>query len=107
MYTDNTDLSTVGLSLFLATPLLELHATHVHDSGGDLVYVVLLLLGETKDVHGLLYYKIHISMRWGIALILQNVCGLVGERNVVIGKCCKMNEEVTENSILIFNLQIR
>lgn len=51
----DTDLSAVSLSLFLATPLLELHATHVHDSGSDLVYVVLLLLGETKHVHGLLY----------------------------------------------------
>lgn len=47
-------LGTVGLSLFLATPLLELHTTHVHDSGGDLVYVVLLFLGETQNVEGLL-----------------------------------------------------
>lgn len=58
----DTYVSTIGLSLFLATPLLELHTTHVHDSGGDLVYVVLLLLGETQDVEGLLYYKIKISM---------------------------------------------
>lgn len=50
----DTCLGTVSLSLLLATPLLELHATHVHDSGGDLVDVVLLLLGETQDVEGLL-----------------------------------------------------
>lgn len=47
-------LGTVGFSLFLTTSLLELHATHVHDSGSDLVHVLLLLLGETKDVEGLL-----------------------------------------------------
>lgn len=49
-----TNLRAVSFSLFLTTPLLELHATHVHYSGGDLVYVVLLFLGETKDVEGLL-----------------------------------------------------
>lgn len=47
-------LNTVSLSLLLTTPLLELHATHVHDSGGDLVDVVLLLLGEAQHVKGLL-----------------------------------------------------
>lgn len=54
MYFD-TDLSSVSLSLFLATPLLEFHTTHVHDGGGDLVDVVLLFLGEAQDVEGLLY----------------------------------------------------
>lgn len=48
-------LNTIGLSLLLATPLLELHATHVHDSGGDLVDVVLLLLGEAQHIEGLLF----------------------------------------------------
>lgn len=47
-------LNTVSLGLFLTTPLLELHASHVHDRGGDFVDVVLLLLGETQDVEGLL-----------------------------------------------------
>lgn len=49
-----TLLDTVSLSLLLATPLLELHASHVHDSGGDLVDVVLLLLGEAQHVESLL-----------------------------------------------------
>jgi hypothetical protein len=44
----------VSFSLFFATPLLELHATHVHDRGGDLVDIVLLILSETQDVEGLL-----------------------------------------------------
>lgn len=46
----------VGLSLFFATTLLELHATHVHDSGGDLVHITLLLSGEAQDIEGLLYF---------------------------------------------------
>jgi hypothetical protein len=46
---------TVSFGLFFATPLLELHATHVHDGGGDLVDVVLLILSETQDVEGLLF----------------------------------------------------
>lgn len=49
-----TDLGTIGLSLLLSTPLLELHSSHVHDGGCDLVNVFLLLLGETQDVKGLL-----------------------------------------------------
>lgn len=49
-----TLLLAVLLSLLLATTLLELHATHVHDSGGDLVHILLLLLGEAQDVEGLL-----------------------------------------------------
>uniref|UniRef100_A0A2M4DMR2 Uncharacterized protein n=1 Tax=Anopheles darlingi TaxID=43151 RepID=A0A2M4DMR2_ANODA len=47
-----TILGTVGFSLLFATLLLELHATHVHDSGSDLVDVVLLLLSETQNVEG-------------------------------------------------------
>lgn len=50
-----TLLFTILFSLLLATTLLELHATHVHDSGGDLVDILLLLLGEAQDVEGLLY----------------------------------------------------
>lgn len=49
-----TLLLAVLLSLLLATTLLELHATHVHDSGGDPVHILLLLLGEAQDVEGLL-----------------------------------------------------
>lgn len=44
-----------SLSLLLTTTLLELHATHVHNSGGDLVHVELLLVGEAQDVEGLLH----------------------------------------------------
>lgn len=47
-------LCSVGFRLFLATSLLELHATHVHDSSGDLVNIVLLLLGEAQHVKSLL-----------------------------------------------------
>jgi hypothetical protein len=49
-----TSLDTISLSLLLATSLFELHGTHVHDSGSDLVDVVLLLLCETQDIEGLL-----------------------------------------------------
>lgn len=51
----NSYFCAVSFSLFFATPLLELHATHVHNGGGDLVDVVLLLLGEAQDVEGLLH----------------------------------------------------
>jgi len=47
-------LSAISFSLFLSTPLLELHATHVHDGGCDLVNVVLLFLCETQNIEGLL-----------------------------------------------------
>lgn len=50
-----TLLLTILFSLLLATTLLELHATHMHDSGGDLVHILLLLLGEAQDVESLLY----------------------------------------------------
>lgn len=61
-----TLLHAVGLSLLLATTLLELHATHVHDGGGDLVHVVLLLAGEAQNVEGLL----HVGRAFGkIAII--------------------------------------
>lgn len=49
-----TSFGTVGFSLFFATSLFESHGTHVHDSGGDLVDVVLFFLSETQDVEGLL-----------------------------------------------------
>lgn len=49
-----TILGTVSLSLLFATLLLELHTTHVHDSGGNTVDVVLLLLSETQNVEGFL-----------------------------------------------------
>jgi hypothetical protein len=48
-------LSTVSFGLLLATSLLELHLTHVHDSTDDLVDVQLLLSGEAQDVEGFLF----------------------------------------------------
>lgn len=51
------NLGAVGFSLFFTTPLFELHATHVHDAGSDLVDVVLFFLGETEYIESLLYYK--------------------------------------------------
>lgn len=48
-------LCAVSFSLFFTTPLFEFHATHVHDRGGDLVDVVLLLLGEAQDIEGFLF----------------------------------------------------
>lgn len=49
---------TILFSLFFATTLLELHATHVHNSGGDLVDIFLFLFGEAQDIEGLLYFCI-------------------------------------------------
>lgn len=49
-----THLSTIRLSLLFTTSLLELHSSHVHDGGSDLVHVLFLFLGETKDVESLL-----------------------------------------------------
>jgi hypothetical protein len=45
--------------------LLELHATHVHDGGGDLVDVILLFLGETQNVEGILQsgYAVNVLAR--------------------------------------------
>lgn len=54
MSVQSSYLSAIGFSLFLTTPLLELHATHVHDSCGDLIDVVLFLLSEAQYVEGLL-----------------------------------------------------
>jgi len=51
----DTYLHTVGLSLFLSTSLLELHAIHLHNRGSDLVDIVFLFLSETQYVEGLLY----------------------------------------------------
>lgn len=62
-----TCLHAVGLSLLLTTPLLELHASHVHDGRGDLVHVVLLLLGETEDVEGLLQSHKHYVSITGVS----------------------------------------
>lgn len=49
-----TSFGSVSFSLLFATLLLESHGSHVHDSGGDLVDVLLFLLSETQDVEGLL-----------------------------------------------------
>lgn len=47
-------LGTVGLCLLLATPLLELQLTEVHDSGSEFVHILLVGLAEAKDVKGFL-----------------------------------------------------
>lgn len=47
-------LSAIGFGLFFSTSLLEFHSTHVHYGGSNFVDVILLLLGETQDVEGLL-----------------------------------------------------
>jgi hypothetical protein len=52
-----TGFSTIGFSLFFATSLFELHGTHVHGGGSDLVDVVLFFLSETQDIEGLLYFS--------------------------------------------------
>lgn len=48
-------LHAIGFALFLAGTLLELHAANVHDRGGDLVNVVLLLLSEAEHIEGFLF----------------------------------------------------
>lgn len=45
----------ICFSLLFTSPLLELHATHVHYRGSDLVDVFLLLGRETQHVEGLLF----------------------------------------------------
>lgn len=52
-----TYVSAISLSLLLTTPLLELHATHMHDGGSDLVDVGLVLSAESQDVERLLQDK--------------------------------------------------
>lgn len=49
-------LGTVWFCLLLAAPLLELHFTHVHDTGSNLVHVLYLLLSEAQNVEGVLKY---------------------------------------------------
>lgn len=56
---------TILFSLFFATTLLEFHATHVHDSGGDLVNIFLFLLGEAQDIEGLLLFFERVGKFWG------------------------------------------
>ena len=48
----HTDHCAISFSLLFATPLLELHFTHVHDSGGDLVGVLFVFQREAQDVEG-------------------------------------------------------
>lgn len=47
-------LSPIGFGLLFTTPLFKLHLAHVHDSSGDLVYILHLYLGEAQDVEGIL-----------------------------------------------------
>lgn len=47
-------LSSVGFGLLLTTPLLELHLSHVHDGGGDLVHVLHLCFAEAQNVKSVL-----------------------------------------------------
>lgn len=49
-------LSSISFSLFFTTPLFELHTTHVHDSGGDAIDVILFILGEAQHIEGFLYF---------------------------------------------------
>ena len=44
-----TGICAVGLSLLLATPLLELHVTMVHDSGSDFVAAVTFFVSEVQN----------------------------------------------------------
>ena len=46
-------LLTIGFGLLFTRALLELHVTHVHVGGHELVAVELLLGGEVQDVEGL------------------------------------------------------
>ncbi|OAD59362.1 hypothetical protein WN48_09193 [Eufriesea mexicana] len=65
-------------SLFFATPLFELHATHMHDSGGDLVDVILFLLSEAQYVEGLL------QVSKFLAIIKARDCRLALRHKVVV-----------------------
>lgn len=47
-------LSSIGFGLLLTPPLLELHLSHVHDGGGDLVHVLHLCFAEAQNVEGFL-----------------------------------------------------
>ena len=45
----DANLSTIGLSLFLATTILELHVAVVHARGSDLVAVIAFLVAKVKN----------------------------------------------------------
>ena len=47
-------LSAVRFSLLLTTLLLELHVTHVHNSGCDLVNIITLFISEVQDAERVL-----------------------------------------------------
>jgi len=51
----STYLCSICLSLLFSASLLELHATHMHHRGSDLVHVILLFLRETQHIEGLLH----------------------------------------------------
>lgn len=46
----------VGFSLFLTTTLFEFHATHMHNSGGNLVDIVLFFFGKSEYIESLLLF---------------------------------------------------
>ena len=50
----DANLSTIGLSLFLATTILELHVAVVHARGSDLVAVIAFLVTEIQDFESIL-----------------------------------------------------
>uniref|UniRef100_A0A8W7NY04 Uncharacterized protein n=1 Tax=Anopheles coluzzii TaxID=1518534 RepID=A0A8W7NY04_ANOCL len=79
-----TILGTVSLSLLFATLLLELHTTHVHDSGGDTVDVVLLLLSETQNVEGFLHNLVEDVVR-ALQSLLRDDTGLLQQVCLNIG----------------------
>lgn len=47
-------LSAIGLGLLLTTPLLKLHLSHVHDTGGELVHVLYFRFVEAQNVKSVL-----------------------------------------------------
>jgi len=73
-----TFLRTVCLSLLLSTSLFELHATHMHYSGNNLVDIVFLFLSETQYVEGL------ISQLTFFAIIHIRNCGLALGHIVIV-----------------------
>ncbi|KZC14948.1 Cytochrome b5-related protein [Dufourea novaeangliae] len=70
-------------SLFFTTPLFEFHTTHVHDSSGDFVDVVLLFLGEAQHIESLLLSGIVGNQKF-LAVIEARDCRLALRYKVVV-----------------------
>ena len=54
---ERTHLGTIGFSLLLAPPLLELQLSGVHDSAGDLIDLNDILIAEAESSEGILLAK--------------------------------------------------